>query len=446
MKQQCTTRSAKALSGLLVRHGWMGLMLAASPAMAMTLVDESEQTINLNIEAGVGQFHSGERYNVLGGSEEGSADWTEGYLNLELQGEQKLSNSALYGGIGTVTSFVAGDGDAAGFSDGSESKTDLERLYVGWKSGSLIAALPENGLDLSVGQQNFVVGDGFIINSDGLNGGKGLGDDYNRGGGYYMAPRRSFDQTFIARVQASESVKADLFYLDSGNALQGEVNLTGANVEYSQAWGTVGVMAVSAESTGDFAQEKRDGQSTTSVRYQGNAGVEGLFLSSELVTQSQGDSSDDGSAGYVEAGWTFAEAPYAPVVTYRYSHFSENYDPLLYGFNRGFGTWFQGEVTGNYAGPFSTNADIHHLGLKASLAENLTLGANGFVYSAVSTDDNDYSGTELDFYAEYFPNENFLITPLLGLYTPDESSANGGSQIGSTDTNVYAQMMVIAFY
>jgi len=208
----------------------------------------------------------------------------------------------------------------------------------------------------------------------------------------------------------------------------------------------VGAMAVSAESTGDFAQEKRDGQSTTSVRYQGNAGVEGLFLSSELVTQSQGDSSDDGSAGYVEAGWTFAEAPYAPVVTYRYSHFSENYDPLLYGFNRGFGTWFQGEVTGNYAGPFSTNADIHHLGLKASLAENLTLGANGFVYSAVSTDDNDYSGTELDFYAEYFPNENFLITPLLGLYTPDESSANGGSQIGSTDTNVYAQMMVIAFY
>ena len=48
---------------------------------------------------------------------------------------------------------------------------------------------------------------------------------------------------------------------------------------------------------------------------------------------------------------------------------------MFYGNTVGFGTWFQGEVAGNYAGPFNKNADIHQLSYMMNLKENFMLGA-----------------------------------------------------------------------
>lgn len=45
----------------------------------------------------------------------------------------------------------------------------------------------------------------------------------------------------------------------------------------------------------------------------------------------------------------------------------------------------QGEVAGNYAGPFNTNAVIQHVALKVKPAQAVTLGALFFDFQTVST-------------------------------------------------------------
>lgn len=424
---------------------FLSLGFASITVNAANIYDKNATAVDLNIEAGLGVFNSSKSYNTLGGTESGSKSWHESYLMLDLEARQQTETAGgFYTGVGTVLSTTGGDGDAAGFTTGSEGKVSLENLYAGWTSGDLIPALGKDGLEVSFGRQQFVVGDGFIINSDALSFGKGLEPFVeNRGGSYYMAPRRSFDNTFILRVGGDAGLKTELFYLDSGNEGQDEVNMAGINLEYTQDWGTFGFLGLKNDSD---LNPVRDGQKVYSLRYQGNAGVENLFLSGEFTTQSQGDSSKDGNAGYLELGWTFANLPMSPSVNYRYSQFSENYDTLMYGFNRDFGTWFQGEVAANYAGPFSENTSINYLGLRAEAKENMTLGLSLFNFKTDNKSAGNLDANEVDVFMEYFPTDYLMVSPLVAFYKPNKDASEGGSQLGSNSVNTYAQLMLVAFF
>lgn len=422
--------------------------MTAVPAVAAPVYSDQQSELNLNVEAGAGLFHSDSSY-AGPGTEDEASDWKEGYINLGLTGKRTLDNAGeIYAGVGVVSSGTFGDGDASGLTTGQERRTAKDASYLGWRSGSLIPALGDNGLDISFGQQSMVIGDGFIVNGDALNAGKGIGSDYNRGGAYYMAARKTFHNTVIARIGGEQGLRADLFRLDSDNVMFNQMTLTGANVEHISDTGTFAALYLKGKSTGEFASARRDGQKTASVRYQGNAGVENLFLSTELVRQVEGDNDQVAHAGYVEAGWTFADATWTPTLSYRYSSFDENYDPLFFGFNRGFGTWFQGEVAANYAGPFNTNADVHFVCLKGSAAENLNLGINQFTFKNHKSADGlaNLEARELDIYAEYFPNDYVMVSPLLGWFNPEASADNGGSQLGSANRSFYAQLLFYVFY
>ncbi|WP_046078980.1 hypothetical protein [Halomonas sp. HG01] len=416
---------------------------ASGSASAYNLYSEAGTELNLDIEAVLGVFSSQESYRP--NSEGGSSDWQEGYLKYGLSGQHAFSSGAsLYGALNLVSSATWGDGDAGGFTSGDESETELEDAYVGWRSGNLIPVLGQDGLDLSFGRQSFVIGDGFLINGDALNLGDALGNDLDRGGAYWLAARKAFDRTAIARIGGSEGLRSDLFWLESDNKGQAETELAGLNLEYVIPEGTFGMTYLEGLGVNeDFGYANRDGQETVSLRYQGNAGVDNLFLSGEFVTQDQGDDSTDGDAWYLEAGWTFAELPWSPSVNYRYSTFDEGFDPLFFGFNRGYGTWFQGEVAANYAGPFNSDADVHHLGLKASPTETLSLGALFFDFSDTTGGSGGLDGQEVDLYAEWVVNPHLIVSPLVGFYSPDHSDENGGTQIGNDDTNVYAQLIAV---
>lgn len=132
-----------------------------------------------------------------------------------------------------------------------------------------------------------------------------------------------------------------------------------------------------------------------------------------------------------------------PGVGVRYSSFSDHFDPLFYGFSSGYGTWFQGEVAGNYAGPFNSNANVWHLYLSAQPLKSLTLGALYFHFDSRKDSLGDLSGDEIDLYANWTINEHFTFSPLVGFYTPDKSADDGGPQVGNNDTNTYAQMTVM---
>ncbi|MBR9829959.1 MAG: hypothetical protein GYB41_15210 [Oceanospirillales bacterium] len=433
------TKIIRRTSGYLLSAAITAVI--AAPASAYNLYSQNGSELNLDIEAVFGVFSSQENY-LFDGDRDG-ASWQEGYIKYGLSGSHTYgeSGAGVYAGLNLISSGTWGDGDAGGFTSGDERETDLEDAYIGWRSGNLIPMLGEDGLDLSFGRQQFTLGDGFLINGDALNFGDALDSSLNRGGAYWLAGRKAFDRTAIARIGGSEGLRADLFWLESDNRAQAEMELAGINAEYVLPEGTFGVSYIEGLDVNEtYGLAHRDGQQTLSLRYQGNAGVENLFLSGEFVTQNQGNSSvADADAWYAEAGWTFADMPWSPSVNYRYASFDSGFDPLFFGFNRGYGTWFQGEVAANYAGPFNSGTDVHHVGVKATPTEMLTVGALFFDFS--DTDGNGANdGQEIDLYAEWVVTPNLIVSPLVGFYTPDSSN---GTQIGNDDTNVYAQMIAI---
>ena len=439
MKNQIFRRTSAYLLTAAVAAG-----LSAS-ASAYTLHSENGTELNLDIEAVFGAFTSKKSYGLGAKTAPGRSTWQEGYIKYGVSGSHAYdSGASVFGGLNLVSSATWGDGDAGGFTSGDESETDLEDAYVGWRSGNLIPALGEDGLEFSFGRQNFSIGDGFLINGDALNFGDAIdqlaGTDMDRGGAYWLAARKAFDQTVVVRVGGSEGLRADLFWLESDNKAQAETELAGINAEYVTPEGTFGVAFIKGLGVNeDYGYTNRDGQETLSLRYQGNAGVENLFLSGEFVTQDQGDNSaPDADAWYMEAGWTFADVAWSPSVNYRYASFDEGFDPLFFGFNRGYGTWFQGEVAANYAGPFNSGTDVHHVGVKANPTEMLSVGALFFDFSGSDAGVTD--GQELDLYAEWVVTPNLIVSPLVGFYKPDSSAV---TQLGDNDTNIYGQVIAI---
>ena len=436
----------------LFRLSTLALLVGATAqAGAYELYADDDTHLNADLEAVFGLFHSQENYAITGSKREGSSSWREGYAKYGISFDQGLAGAGTsYGAFNLLSSGTWGDGDAAGFTDGSERTTKIEDAYLGWRSGQLFEAMGEDGVDVSFGRQNIMIGDGFLINGDALNLGKGLADgEFNRGGAYWLAARKAFDQTAVLRLGGKDGLRGDLMWLKSDNRAQAKSELWVGNLEHVSEAGTLGLTAIDIRDIDEeFAspfQAERDGMKTYSVRGQGNAGVENLFLSGEYAWQDKKDV-DDENAWYLEAGWTFADVAWSPNVSYRYSRYSEGFDPLFTGFSRGYGTWFQGEVASNYAGPFNTNTQIHHVAFKVTPLENLSLGALWFDFSTLDRDLGNTDGRELDLYAEWAVSDHLIVMPVVGLYQPDRSADEGGTQIGSDDSNLYSQLVFVSMF
>ncbi|KIL02725.1 hypothetical protein QX25_20650 [Stutzerimonas stutzeri] len=428
----------------------IGCALEGAPLQAYELYNQDGSVLNADVEALFAAMRSSESYDLVGNRDKGDSSWREGYVKYGLSGSQALPAGTFYGAFNLLSSASWGDGDAAGLSDGSERRTAVEDSYLGWRSGSSLAWLGEDGLDISAGRQVVTLGDGFLIQGDPVNfGNVDLGADFNRGGAYYLAARKAYDKTAVLRLGGVQGWRGDLMWLKSDNPAQAEAELAVLNLEHVAEAGTLGVswirgLDVEQRYAEILGLEQRDGMDTLSLRGRGNLGVENLQLAAEYVTQDKSEGREN--AWYLEGSWSFAEVPWTPTATYRYSRFSEAFDPLFYGMSRGYGTWFQGEVAANYAGPFNSNSRVHHVGLKVAPRENLTLGALYFDFDPLDKARGNLGGRELDLYAEWMLNDNLFVSPLLGFYKPDRSSERGGLQVGTDNTSTYLQLVVGSFF
>ncbi|OCT30026.1 hypothetical protein [Pseudomonas putida] len=429
----------------------LALLLATSLTQAQELYNQDDTVFNADLEALFGIFHSDESFNQAGNRKPGSSSWREGYVKYGLSASQTLADTgSLYGAFSLLSSATWGDGDAAGLTLGDELRTAVEDAYLGWRSGTLFPLLGEDGIDISGGRQVVTLGDGFLIQGDPVNLGKvDLGANFNRGGAYYLAARKAFDRTAVLRLGGSQGWRGDLMWLKSDNHYQADSSMAVANLEHVGDAGTVGLSWIHGlDVDRRYAQimglEHRDGMDTVSLRGRGSLGVQDLEVAGEYVTQDQRGTREN--AWYLEGSWTFSQLPWTPTATYRYSRFSKDFDPLFYGLSRGYGTWFQGEVAANYAGPFNTNTQVHHLGLKAKPRDNLTLGALYFDFDTLDTDQGNVGGRELDLYVEWMVNDHLLVSPVLGFYKPERSADNGGMQLGSRDTGTYLQLVIGTFF
>ena len=415
------------------------LLLALSPmAGALTLYEDADTELAAKVQGAVGVFHSRESYAQTGVREPGSVNWQEATLQYGLDFKRRgIGSGELFGALDLVSSASFGDGDAAGWSVGDERTSKIENAYLGWRSDIL---------EISGGRQNVVVGDGFLISGDALNIGKGLLDGtVNRGGAYYLTGRKAFDRTAILRWGGQQGWRGDLMWLKSDNLAQASPELSVATLEHVAEPGTFGLTAIRVSDTDEPLAEilypERKDMKLYSVRGQGNAGVDGLFVAGEHAWERK--SAGNESAWYLEAGWTFSQLPGKPSVNYRYSRFSEGYDPLFYGNGRALGTWFQGEVASNYAGPFNSNTRVQHVGVKAAVSDSLKVGALFYDFDTLDPRLGNRDARELDLYAEWTLDEHWSLLPLVGYYQPARSTEEGGSQLGTARGNVYGQLLLV---
>lgn len=427
---------------LLVTATTLGSLVLAGQALATELAELSDHRIEAEVEALFGVFHSDSGY-ATGAAEDRSHRWQEGYLELGVALTPK--EAGLYGRVSAMATGTWGEGDAGGFTSGNERALDIEDAYLGWRQEGLGGS--PWFLDVSLGRQNLMLGDGFLLAGDALNLGDALGSELDRGGAYYLAPRQAFDRSAVVRT-GRDGWQAQLAWLESDNVAQASTELAALTLTHDFAAGEVEAsylrgLGVDTSQADDFLVE-RDGMDVYSLRGTLSLMDDALGLRGEVAQQRK---SSHEMAWYLEPSWTFTQVAGQPTVSLRYSRFDEAWDPLFFGFGRGYGTWFQGEVAGNYAGPFNSNAEVWHLGVSAEVNEQLQVGALAFHFSTLdSVDQPNMGGKELNLYAEWFPTEQFYVSPLIGWYDPDRSADQGGIQLGGDGSSAYAQLLVGVFF
>ncbi len=416
---------------------------ATSPAARAEHVvyDDRGLTVAAGLSAGASAIAT-DQTNFGAGLPEPNGDanrhvrWLEGFAHPSLRAAfDSRTAGRLFGETSVIGALTRGDGDASGATFGRPEKIAHERLYIGWSSGALWPALGEDAIRLSWGDQDFELGDGFLI-SDGR-------DDRNGDAALYLGPRNAFKKSAVLALD-TEPVRASAFFLDS-HADQGGTHLAGASVEYRHAgrwrlgldyFKILGIGAGAADFT------SRDGLDVVSLRGQGHPGDEGwahdLFLAFEMTFQHNGRPGREvnARAWYAEAGYTFPGAPWTPSVGYRFSAFTgddpgttrnETFDPLFVGAPRGWGTWFQGEITGQYLFT-NRNLDVHMARIQLQPTDSLALHAFFFDFdfdepTADGASDSDFA-REVNLIADWQLDPRFKLSALYGAAIPQA----GGKQ------------------
>lgn len=429
-----STTRVKSLSRAVRAALAAGVALAAAPAVAgdHEIYSRDNFTLSANLWASVYAVYAD---NVAFGGANLNGE-TGSVSNFEYAIMPGLTFSwdhgdagEIYGGFSVGASGNAGDGDPGGYTPDGESVFRVNEGYLGWR-GDVI--------DFSVGRQQFMVGDEFLI---------GRQTEYAgpRNPYWWTIPFRTYDNSAIVRFDPEGPVRGDFFWLRFDQKTQANTQMAGLNVEYAigeeGASGTVGAMVarvIDADSSDGIWGNPREGMEIYDIRASKLAlpSMPDLTLSAEFVLQT-GSAQTDETGWYVEPGYTFSNVAWTPSVFYRYSSFSKNYDPFSYFFSRGWGTWFQGEVTGEYY-LFNNNQNVHMVNVSVTPLETLTVSAQYYNFalrseSAAGVTSDDFAD-EIGLFVDWLPTDNWYAGGSLAYAMPGD----GGNQlIGGTDDNMF---------
>lgn len=393
---------------------------------------------------------------------------------------------ALTRGNGDATSSLAPQGARSTTSDALQH-TALEDAVIGWHSGNLLAdSLGEDAIELSGGRQSFVLGDSFLLGTGVVNG-FGRAAFYLQPRASFdsaailklnLSPVRAKLFHFENRVdqdlmQGFDQPKTDFFGLDialfeaseeepSPKAV-GEkqarktaqaVQTTRVKKEVPDLWsaGFDFFHVYDADSTPGTFSFPPGGSSPTLSIYGNRNGLNvysgylaGSFFKfdpnirfhSQFALE-RNDSIDrrvNAAAWYVEPGYKFSNLPWTPQLNLRYAHFSgdpnpndrlkQSYDPLFTtGGDRGFGSWFLGEIFGQYISP-NSNLDVAMAHLKFSPLDTVEAGViyYDFHFDQTAQFNNPTitsknAAQEVDFYSVWSATEWLTLSGVIGLAVP----------------------------
>ena len=178
--------------------------------------------------------------------------------------------------------------------------------------------------------------------------------------------------------------------------------------------------------------------------------AKGWSLSGEFIEQ--GQNLWEGEGYYAQGAYQWKDAPWAPRVSYRYSHLSgddldtverEDFQPLAYG-STDWGTWYQGEITGNY--PLeNSNLNTHQARLQVTPTEELKLNVLYYHFTLDETHifgtpltDDDF-GDEVNVTADWTVTEHVYVIGTLGYLMPGDA---GEEWTGGNDDWLYSMAYV----
>ncbi|MBX9696692.1 MAG: alginate export family protein [Alphaproteobacteria bacterium] len=391
--------------------------------------------------------------------------WQEYAIYPKIRTTTSFTNlSELYSGWSVVAAGTQGNGDASPISTTSHKPFffDTEEAYMGWRSGKMFKGYDNNLIDISVGNQSFQVGDGFVIAD-------GTSDAFRRGASF-TGPRTAFRETAIVRIN-TYPVKGQIFHLRTNTNQrymrgtdQPRALMYGGNIEYvsrdpkdiSKIFWTVGAMFLNIykadrKSNASSQSINRDGLQVYNPRFGGNFCPWNrdirFFAGYVHQKNNKTDRKTNTHAYYIEPGYTFSKIWGKPLLTYRYMFFSgdanpgsavkKSYDPLMFGFWRrdGVGTWEIGEIYGQFYAT-NTNQKVHSVQLRFNPTEQFGFG---LLYYNINYDKPQQAGSlsrrtgdEWDLYSTWSPYEWLSFSAIAGAVIPKAGLKQ--STIASTPT------------
>ena len=392
---------------------------------------------------------------------------------------------ALTRGNGDALSSLAPQAARSTTSDAPQHAA-LEDAFLGWHSGDLFAdTLGEDAIELSGGRQSFVLGDAFLIGT-GVANGFGRAALYLQPRASFdhvallklnLSPVRARLFNLENRVnqdlmQGFDQPKSQFFGLDIGLFAASEAEQSAKTMGQKQA-----PKAAQAVQTTRVKKEVPDlwsagfeffhfydadsaletfsfppGEPAPALSIFGNrnglnvysgylAGSlfefdRNILLYSQFALE-RNDAIDrrvQAAAWYVEPGYKFS-LPWSPQLNLRYAHFSgdpnpndrlkQSYDPLFNtGGSRGFGSWFLGEIFGQYISA-NTNLDLEMVHLKFSPLDTLDTGIlyYNFRFDQTAQLNNPLitsknAAQEVDFYSVWSAAEWLTVTGVIAFAVP----------------------------
>jgi hypothetical protein len=423
------------------------LLLTAAAVSAVAVEDVYVSNgfhVDLGAEFGAGAFASPDsnfglgRIDLVSGVNTGDAEWLEGYFkpSLVLRYEAD-TGTTLSAHVSGVLAATGGDGDVGGFTSGG-TDIDLDQAYAEL-STKLMGGKEGGGWDVTVsgGRQKVEIGDGFLISDGNLD----IGKDRT----YWLAPRQSFDLAATVKLQG-EALGTTGFIVKSDKDTA-RTEMFGSDTTYSGDWGSLGLLTAYIFDGDGTIQRK--GMDVVSIRAKDikAPGIDNLTFSGEAAYEfgGNGGTNYDAYGFYGNVSYEFADLAWAPTLTYRYARFSgdsnpgngsvRSFDPLFYGYSD-WGSWFMGEVVGQYM-LFNSNQTTHMV--KLSVAPTESVGA-GLIYYHFELDKKNYFGTpvsgrdfadEVNAYADWEVNDNLNLSGVAGFAIPDTAA----KQIFGNKTN-----------
>jgi hypothetical protein len=366
-------------------------------------------------------------------------NWSEAAIKLGFKGHTPLGRGSFFGGISGVFSKTWGD-DASGLTVGLDQthEADIELAFIGWRSGTTFSSLDTDALTIKAGNFDYLVGTGLQI-ADGTS-------DGALRGGWYLGWRSVFHRSVLATLQ-SGAWKAEGFYLQGEPREVPElIHAYGGNFEYT--FEDIGL------NTGLLYFKRVDQISSNSIHIpwaeslsvRGDwASTDKLGFAGEYLYQSRPGSHPVG--WYLKAVYQWSDVAWMPQLSYRYAAFDgdnlstsqdESFYVAAYG-STDYGTWVQGEITGNY--PLgNSNLKSNMLRLKLFPRHNLVLNAiyydfhldqPNIVGEPVGSTD---WGNEIDLTATWTAENHLILNATFGLLFPGEAASNW---IGGDKTWLY---------